>query len=130
LAIVIGAIYAAAPGGLEMVAAAYVAAQAVSFALMIGVFCAATGISIGRVVLRMIPGIATGAAFLANGFLIGTIEYGSILSWQAGARLLISAAICIFIVVALRFLSFSTDLNRLLDQAVFRLTRPSVSRGG
>ncbi len=75
LAIVIGAIYVAVPGGLEMVAAAYVAAQAASFTLMIGVFCVATGISIGRVVLRMIPGVATGAAFLAGGLLMGTIEH-------------------------------------------------------
>ena len=130
LAIVIGAIYVAVPGGLEMVAAAYVAAQAASFTLMIGVFCVATGISIGRVVLRMIPGVATGAAFLAGGLLMGTIEHESIFSLQTGVRSLISVAICILMVITLRYLSFSTSLNRLLDQAVFRLTRPSVSRGG
>ena len=86
LAIVMGAIYAAAPRGLEMVAAAYVGAQVVSLALMVGVFCSTTGISVGRVVLRMIPGIAAGAALLAGGLLMGTIEYDSIFSLQTGVR--------------------------------------------
>jgi hypothetical protein len=122
LAIVMGAIYAAAPGGLERVAAAYVGAQALSLALMVGIFCFATGVSVGRVVLRMIPGIAAGAAFLTDGFLMATIEYDSIFSLQTGARCLTSVAICILMVIALRCLSFSTSLNRLLDQAVLRFT--------
>lgn len=130
LAIVIGAIYAAAPYGLETVAAAYVAAQAVSLAIMVGVMCVTTGVSVSRVVLRMIPGVATGAALLADGLLMAAIEYDSIFSLQTAARCLISVAICILMVIALRCLSFSTSLNRLLDQAVFRLIRPSVPRGG
>jgi len=128
LAIVIGAIYAAAPGGLAMAAAAYVAAQAVSFAVMIGVFCVATGISVGRVALRMIPGVAAGAALLADGLLMRSIEHDSIFSLQTGMRFLISVAICILMVIALRHLSFSTDLNRLFNQATLRLTR--LWRGG
>jgi hypothetical protein len=106
-----------------------VAAQAFSFAMMIGVFCVATGISVGRVILRLIPGIAAGAAFLANGFLLGRIEYDSIFSLQAGARGLISVAICIFLVIALRFLSFSNELNRLFDLAALRLARLCLTRG-
>jgi O-antigen/teichoic acid export membrane protein len=130
LAIVIGAIYAAAPYGLETVAAAYVAAQAVSLAIMVGVMCVTTGVSVSRVVLRMIPGVATGAALLADGLLMAAIEYDSIFSLQTVARCLISVAICILMVIALRCLSFSTSLNRLLDQGVFRLIRPSVPREG
>lgn len=130
LVMVMGAVYAAVPGGLEMVAAAYVAAQAVSLAVMVGVLCVTTGISPGHVMLRMIPGVATGATLLTGGLLITTIEYDTTFSLQTGARFLISVAICILMVIALRCLSFSTGLNRLLDQAFFRLTRPSVSRGG
>lgn len=130
LAIVLGAIYAAVPGGLETVAAAYVAAQSVSLALLIGVFCVTTGVSVGSVVLRMIPGIAAGAALLAGGLLIAPVAYDSIFTFQTGARFLISLALCIMVVIALRWLSFSASLNRLLDQALFRLTRPAVPRGG
>ena len=128
LAIVMGAIYAAVPGGLPMVATAYVAAQAVSFVMMIGVFCATTGISPGRVVLRLIPGIAAGAALLGSGFLLGAIEDSSF-TLNAGARGLILVAICVLMAVGLRLLSFSNELNRLFDLAALGLARLCFARG-